>query len=53
MSKRISSLTLSASYTFAKSIDDGSDVLGVLINDSSNQQNPLDRLPRQPLGLAV
>jgi len=40
VSKRMSNLTLSASYTFAKSIDDGSDVLGVLINDSSNQQNP-------------
>jgi hypothetical protein len=31
-----------ANYTFAKSIDDGSDVLGVLINDSSNQQNPFN-----------
>jgi len=27
-------------YTVGKSIDDNSDVLGVLINDSSNQQNP-------------
>lgn len=40
--KRFSTLLLSANYTFSKSIDDGSDVLGVLINDSSNQQNPLD-----------
>jgi outer membrane receptor protein involved in Fe transport len=31
-----------ANYTIAKSIDDGSDVLGVLINDSSNQQNPFN-----------
>ena len=31
-----------ANYTAAKSIDDGSDVLSVLINDSSNQQNPFD-----------
>lgn len=35
-------LLLNANYTWGKSIDDGSDVLGVLINDSSNQQNPLD-----------
>jgi outer membrane receptor protein involved in Fe transport len=33
---------ITGNYTFAKSIDDGSDVLGVLINDSPNQQNPLD-----------
>ncbi len=39
--KRISTFLMNATYTFAKSIDDGSDVLGVLINDSSNQQNPL------------
>ena len=31
-----------AAYTIGKSIDDNSDVLGVLINDSSNQQNPLN-----------
>jgi outer membrane receptor protein involved in Fe transport len=31
-----------ANYTIGKAIDDGSDVLGVLINDSPNQQNPLD-----------
>ncbi|HYZ84233.1 MAG TPA: hypothetical protein VE621_07510, partial [Bryobacteraceae bacterium] len=36
------SLFLNANYTWAKSIDDGSDALGVLINDSSNQQNPLN-----------
>jgi hypothetical protein len=29
-----------AAYTIGKSIDDNSDVLGVLINDSSSQQNP-------------
>ena len=38
--KRMSTVFMSANYTFGKSIDDGSDVLGVLINDSSNQQNP-------------
>ena len=37
-----SGFLLNANYTWGKSIDDGSDVLGVLINDSSNQQNPLD-----------
>ena len=31
-----------AAYTIGKSIDDNSDVLGVLINDSSSQQNPRD-----------
>jgi outer membrane receptor protein involved in Fe transport len=36
------SLLINVNYTWAKSIDDGSDVLGVLINDSSNQQNPRD-----------
>lgn len=40
--RRFSSYLLNANYTFGKSIDDGSDVLGVLINDSSNQQNPQD-----------
>ncbi len=35
-------LMLNANYTFAKSIDDGSDVLGVLVNDSPTQQNPRD-----------
>ena len=29
-----------AAYTIGKSIDDNSDVLGVLINDSANQQDP-------------
>ncbi len=33
---------LMAAYTIGKSIDDNSDVLGVLINDSPNQQNPRD-----------
>ena len=37
-----SGFLVSANYTFGKAIDTGSDVLGVLINDSSNQQNPLD-----------
>lgn len=41
--KRIANtLLIHANYTFAKTIDDGSDVLGVLINDSSNQQDPLN-----------
>jgi hypothetical protein len=41
--KRLSaSFFMNANYTFGKSIDDGSDVLGVLINDSSNQQDPLN-----------
>ena len=31
-----------ASYTWSKSIDDVSDVLGVLANDSSSQQNPFN-----------
>jgi len=35
-------LFMNANYTYGKSIDDGSDVLGVLVGDSSNQQNPLD-----------
>jgi outer membrane receptor protein involved in Fe transport len=33
-------LFLNVAYTFAKSIDDNSDVLGVLINDTSAQQDP-------------
>jgi hypothetical protein len=40
--RRVGSLFLNANWTWAKSIDDGSDALGVLINDSPNQQNPLD-----------
>jgi len=40
--KRINTFLMNATYSFAKSIDDGSDVLGVLINDSSNQQDPLN-----------
>jgi outer membrane receptor protein involved in Fe transport len=35
-------LFLSFAYTYAKSIDDNSDALGVLVNDTSAQQNPLD-----------
>jgi hypothetical protein len=39
--KRLSqTLMMNFNWTWAKSIDDGSDVLGVLINDSSNQQDP-------------
>jgi outer membrane receptor protein involved in Fe transport len=39
--KRFSqSFMMSTNYTWAKSIDDGSDVLGVLINDSASQQDP-------------
>jgi hypothetical protein len=34
------SFLLNANYTWAKSIDDGSDVLGVLVGDSSTQQDP-------------
>ncbi|MCW5981834.1 MAG: TonB-dependent receptor [Bryobacteraceae bacterium] len=38
-----------AAYTVSKSIDDGSDVLGVLINDDPGQQNPLNaRAERAP-----
>lgn len=39
--KRFSkSFLMNANWSWAKSIDDGSDVLGVLINDNSNQQDP-------------
>jgi hypothetical protein len=31
-----------AAYTISKSIDDGSDALGVLVNESALQQNPFD-----------
>src|SRR5579871_987979 len=34
--------SVQASYTLAKSIDDTSDALGVLINDAAVQQNPYD-----------
>ena len=34
--------SLQVAYTWSKSIDDVSDAMGVLINDSSNQQNPLN-----------
>jgi len=40
--KRFASYMFNANYTFAKAIDDNSDVLGVLINDSSAQQDPRD-----------
>lgn len=33
---------LNTSYTFSKSIDDNSDVLGVLVNDNPGQQDPRD-----------
>jgi len=42
VTRRMKDMFFNVAYTFGKSIDDGSDVLGVLINDSSNQQNPLD-----------
>lgn len=35
-------LSLNVAYTFAHSIDDNSDVLGVLVNDTPAQQNPND-----------
>ena len=35
-------LRFRANYTFSKSIDDNSDAMGTLFNDSGNQQNPLD-----------
>lgn len=41
-SRRFGSYDIRGNYTFGKSLDNGSDVLGVLINDSANQQNPLD-----------
>lgn len=40
--RRFASLFLNASWTWGKSLDNGSDALNVLINDSPNQQNPLD-----------
>ncbi|MDX1983055.1 MAG: carboxypeptidase regulatory-like domain-containing protein [Bryobacteraceae bacterium] len=40
--KRFNSMSFTANYTYGKSIDDNSDVLGVLVNDSANQQNPLN-----------
>ncbi|MEI9811719.1 MAG: hypothetical protein WDO18_03180 [Acidobacteriota bacterium] len=42
MGRRFSSLEINANWTWAKSLDNGSDVLNVLINDSPNQQNPLN-----------
>ncbi len=35
-------LFLNLSYSYAKSIDDNSDALGVLVNDTSAQQDPLN-----------
>jgi outer membrane receptor protein involved in Fe transport len=35
-------LYFSLAYSYAKSIDDNSDALGVLVNDTSSQQDPLD-----------
>ncbi|MCC6538068.1 MAG: TonB-dependent receptor [Bryobacterales bacterium] len=40
--RRLRTFFFNANYTWAKSIDDNSDALGVLINDSSTQQNPRD-----------
>lgn len=40
--KRMRSYLVNANYTWGKSIDDGSDVLGVLINDNAGQQDPRD-----------
>jgi hypothetical protein len=37
-------LFIQTSYTFGKSIDDGSDALGVLINDAALQQNPYNNV---------
>lgn len=43
LSRRMTgSYGFNASYTFSKSIDDASDVLGVLVGDVATQQNPLD-----------
>ncbi|MEP7363965.1 MAG: carboxypeptidase regulatory-like domain-containing protein, partial [Acidobacteriota bacterium] len=40
--KRMSNFFLLAAYTWSKSIDDNSDVLGALSNDSGNQQDPFN-----------
>lgn len=37
-----SGYSFQVAYTFSKSIDDGSDSLGVLVNESALQQNPFD-----------
>ena len=42
-------LALTAAYTWSKSIDDVSDALGVLANDSQNQQNPLNNRDNRAL----
>ncbi len=41
-SRRFGSYDIRGNWTWGKSLDNGSDVLGVLINDSQNQQNPLN-----------
>ena len=38
--RTVSGIFLNANYTYSKSIDDNSDVLGVLINDGPAQQDP-------------
>ncbi|MEP6960789.1 MAG: carboxypeptidase regulatory-like domain-containing protein [Acidobacteriota bacterium] len=40
--RRFGQFFLNANWTWGKSLDNGSDALNVLINDSPNQQNPLD-----------
>jgi outer membrane receptor protein involved in Fe transport len=41
--KRLSNrLFVNLAYSYSKSIDDNSDALGVLVNDTAAQQNPLD-----------
>lgn len=42
LTRRMKDFLFNINYTLAKSIDDGSDVLGVLTNSSANQQNPFD-----------
>lgn len=43
LQKRVTKgLFFNFSYTYSKSIDDNSDALGVLVNDTSGQQNPLN-----------
>jgi hypothetical protein len=40
--KRMNNFFFMAAYTWSKSIDDNSDVLGVLTNDYANQQDPFN-----------
>ena len=45
LAKRFTSgVSFSAAYTFSKSIDDASDALGVLVNDTALQQDPRNNL---------